>query len=149
KNETSIPVFTTAYQEFFNKNPVSVKDDFELETVLNDHKIIDLSQNEVVLKVKLNVKKEANYVMLQVPIPAGLDYYGDNLNQWSSNTYKEQLEQGTNFYFEHLGVGVYDLNIKLTPRFKGTYTLNPAKVELMYFPTFYGRESLKQVNIKD
>jgi len=34
------------------------------------------------------------------------------------------------------------------PRYSGVYHLNPGKAEMMYFPVFYGREKMKEVEIK-
>ena len=36
----------------------------------------------------------------------------------------------------------------LLPGTMALYTLNPAKVELMYFPTFFGRNEIKKVKVK-
>ncbi|MBT6836612.1 MAG: hypothetical protein HOA61_11260, partial [Bacteroidetes bacterium] len=44
--------------------------------------------------------------------------------------------------------GKHRFEINLQPRYSGTYTLNPAKAELMYFPTIFGREEMKEVEIR-
>jgi len=52
-------------------------------------------------------------------------------------------------YYQKLLPGTINLSIDLLPRFTGSYTLNPAKAELMYFPIFYGNNELKKVKISD
>jgi alpha-2-macroglobulin len=44
--------------------------------------------------------------------------------------------------------GTYEYEIPLMPRFTGTFQLNLVKVELMYFPVFYGREGMNKVEIR-
>jgi hypothetical protein len=38
------------------------------------------------------------------------------------------------------------LKWELASRYNGTYTLNPARAELMYYPTFFGRNENKKNN---
>jgi len=38
--------------------------------------------------------------------------------------------------------------VSLLPRYRGSYHLNPAKAEMMYFPVFYSRESMKKIKIE-
>ncbi|MFV0468417.1 MAG: hypothetical protein ACK5MK_05760 [Dysgonomonas sp.] len=47
-----------------------------------------------------------------------------------------------------LSKGQHVFDVELLPRYTGRYTLNPAKAELMYFPTFYGNEEIKTTLIK-
>ena len=59
-----------------------------------------------------------------------------------------------NNYYRILGTemqadGSAVFRIALLPRFTGRYHLNPARAELMYFPTFHGREGMKQVGVAE
>jgi alpha-2-macroglobulin len=45
-------------------------------------------------------------------------------------------------------VGAYQFEVELLPRYSGAYHLNPAKVELMYFPVLHAHEAVKKVIIK-
>ncbi len=42
----------------------------------------------------------------------------------------------------------YKIEVRIVPRFSGSFTLNPAKAELIYFPTYYGREGMKRIQVK-
>jgi len=39
--------------------------------------------------------------------------------------------------------------LPLLPRFTGSYSLNPARAEMMYFPVFNGNSGVKRVIIID
>ncbi len=148
-----LPVYFTAYQQFFNPIPKPKKDIFNIKTrliqkgkVTNQLKVAEAAQMEVTLEVK----QKADYVMVEVPIPAGCSY--GNKNSWSSRTryevHREYFRHQTAVFFEQLPVGTYTFRINLAPRFSGTYTLNPAKAEQMYFPVFYGRNYIQKVSVK-
>ena len=53
-----------------------------------------------------------------------------------------------NIYCRKLNKGNYTFEIELLPRYTGKYTLNTAKAELMYFPTFNANNETKKVFIK-
>jgi hypothetical protein len=90
--------------------------------------------------------------MIEVPIPAGCSY-GDKNNgfgRWyGREVHREYFREKTCVYYESLPVGTYTIEINLEPRFTGEYTINPAKAEQMYFPTFYGRNTMKAVKISE
>jgi len=43
--------------------------------------------------------------------------------------------------------GEHHFQLELEPRYSGVYHLNPVRAELMYFPTFFGRNEMKQTTI--
>jgi uncharacterized protein YfaS (alpha-2-macroglobulin family) len=61
--------------------------------------------------------------------------------------HREYFKNKVSIFCRKLAVGKYRFAIKLMPRYSGTYQLNPAKAEMMYFPIFYGREKMKRFNI--
>lgn len=146
----SSPLFVTAFQEQWNKNPKPKADLFEIETSLyqGDKEVQELKQESpVILKIKLQVKKAANYVMLEVPIPAGCSYEQKTTARYPE-VHREYFKEKVAIFYEKLPVGEYELKVRLEPRFSGQYTLNPAKGEEMYFPVFFGRNQLKKIGIK-
>lgn len=52
-------------------------------------------------------------------------------------------------FYDWLPKGSFTAEVLLLPRYDGTYILNPAKVEMMYFPVFYGRNEIKKVEISN
>ena len=101
----------------------------------------------IVLKAIVTVKKDSPYTMVEVPIPAGFSY-DDKQKQEYREDYREKYKDHVSVFYSRLREGVYEIDIKLRPRFTGRFTLNPARAELMYFPTFYGRESVKKVRVE-
>jgi alpha-2-macroglobulin len=85
--------------------------------------------------------------MIKIPIPGGCSY-GSKSDGYRWNEYREYFKNETIIYSQKLKKGVYTYDINLIPRFNGLFTLNPAKVELMYFPVFNANNELKTVRVK-
>jgi uncharacterized protein YfaS (alpha-2-macroglobulin family) len=141
-------VYLTAYQKIFNANPLPVNDKFIVQTSFqkNGQNITSIKAGEKIkMIITVNVLKDADYVMLEVPIPAGCNYAMKNNGNWQ--TYREYYKNKMMLFAESLKTGMHQFEIELEPRYNGTYTLNPAKAELMYYPTFFGRNEIKKVAI--
>lgn len=102
---------------------------------------------ETKLIVNLEVKKDADYLMINIPVPGGCSY-ADKGNYFKNEVHREYFKNETTIFCEQLKKGNYSFEVNLIPRYSGKYTLNPAKVELMYFPTFNANNELKRVTIK-
>ncbi|MDO1450167.1 carboxypeptidase-like regulatory domain-containing protein [Rhodocytophaga aerolata] len=144
------PVYVSAFQQYWNALPGPVEKDFIIQTFI-DNKSSDQVQvkagKPVKLVVEVEVKQDAEYIMLEVPIPAGCSYVEKRAN-YSFEVHREYFIHKTSIFCQQLMKGTYQFTIHLLPRYSGTYTLNPAKAQLMYFPVFYGRNALKNVTIK-
>ncbi|MFT3702826.1 MAG: carboxypeptidase-like regulatory domain-containing protein [Agriterribacter sp.] len=141
--------YVTAWQQIFNTQPQAVTDKFQINTSFqkSGKTLVSLTAGEkTTLKTTIKVLKDADYVQLQIPIPAGCTYAEKNQDIW--NMHKEFLKDKLIIFVEHMNKGDYDFEVELEPRYTGSYHLNPAKAELMYFPTFYGRNEMKRVEIK-
>ncbi|WP_157593053.1 carboxypeptidase-like regulatory domain-containing protein [Rufibacter tibetensis] len=146
----SLPLYLTAYQNEWITNPERVEKDFTVRTRFvgtNSSQATLEAGKPVELEVDVYVKNNASYVMIEVPIPAGCSY--DTKSSWGPNeAHREYFRHKVSIFSNYLTKGHYTFTVKLLPRYKGTYTLNPAKAELMYFPTFFGREGMKEVKVK-
>ena len=91
--------------------------------------------------------KSATYVMLEVPIPGSCSYYAKPNGRQGVEVHRAYAKQQTSIFIEALPAGKHEFSIELEPRFSGRFHLNPAKVELMYFPVLYGREGMKVVEV--
>lgn len=87
--------------------------------------------------------------MLNLPIPAGCSYENKNQNWRNGEVHREYDYHQTTIFCKELKTGKYQYTISLVPRYSGSYTLNPARVEWMYFPTVYGQEAIKRIGITD
>ena len=99
------------------------------------------------LKAEITVKGDADYVMINLPIPAGCSYESKEQSRLNNEVHREYFKDRVSIFCRKLKQGNYIFSINLMPRYGGKYNLNPAKAEMMYFPVFYGREGMKQVNV--
>ncbi|WP_276088746.1 alpha-2-macroglobulin family protein [Pedobacter sp. JY14-1] len=151
------PVYFTAYQQFQNTAPEKAGRDFIISTSLLQEPVLKGAPNvpvlqagkAAVLKVEVNVRANADYVMIEVPIPAGCIYESKTQRHNGIETHREYFKDKTTIFCSKLKQGKYIFDIRLLPRYSGTYTLNPAKAEMMYFPVFSGRDGMKKVEIRN
>jgi len=140
--------YLTLYQTWWNEQPELVTNNFEITTYFkkNDQKVLAIPAGEKVkMMVKVNVTKDAEYVMIEIPIPAGCNYASKKQDYFM---HKEFYKNKLIVFAESLSKGVHQFEIELEPRYKGTYTINPAKAALMYFPILYGRNGMSKVEIR-
>ncbi|QOI96854.1 MAG: carboxypeptidase-like regulatory domain-containing protein [Flammeovirgaceae bacterium] len=142
------PVYFTAYETIWNTNPKPVKNDLIIITKWKNKEKKLKTGKPVTLQINVDVKKDAEYVMIHVPIPAGCSYQSKSQSRKNGEVYREYDWHETRIYCENLHAGPYTFEIDLIPRFKGNYTLNPAKIEWMYFPVLYGRDEVRKIAIE-
>ena len=148
--EGLLPVYATAYQTRWNPTPAPVGGAFTVRTALAgqaDTRVVLRAGQPAELVVTVDVKAEARYVLLEVPIPAGCSY-GEPTAPNYLETHREYLRHQTGIFLDQLPIGHHEFRIALQPRFRGQYTINPAKAELVYFPTKFGRSASKQAVVK-
>ena len=86
--------------------------------------------------------------MLKVPIPSGLSFSEKpEANYWRNEVMRTYTRSHAYIFFQHLPKGQHTLSFKLAVRYGGVYTLNPAQIELMYFPAEYANETMKKVKV--
>ncbi len=149
--KAGLPVYFTAYQQYHNPAPQKVNSDFEVSTVFenNGKALSRLKAGEaVILKTTVHVKADADYVMVEIPIPAGCSYKSKQQGYANNEVHREHFKNKVSLFCTSLKKGNYTFTVELLPRYNGLYNLNPAKAEMMYFPVFYGREGMKQVVIE-
>lgn len=145
------PVFFTAYQRFFNPKPARKDSLFAIQAVLHQKgKVVqNLEQGErATLKVSVDVKERAEYVLIEIPIPASCSYAKKPNGRHYPEVHREYFKEKTAIFCEKLPAGQYEFSVELEARFSGRYTLNPVKVEQMYFPVFNGNNELREVVVR-
>ena len=150
KKQGAGPLFFTAYQQWHNPAPDAKRGIFDILTQLQQEGQKGLSLikgNTAQLIVTVRSKADADYVMLEVPVPAGCSYARNKARRNSYENHREYFRHKTAIFCEHLPAGTHRFTIALEPRFSGRYTLNPAVAEQMYFPVLYGRNGVKRVEI--
>jgi alpha-2-macroglobulin len=142
------PVYLTGYQRYWNQNPVAKSGDFVITTHFDSGTANELKAGkEVKLIVNVSVKKDSEYMMISIPIPGGCSY-GEKTGSGRFEVHREYFRNEAVIFCQRLREGDYTFEINLMPRYTGKYTLNPAKVELMYFPLFNANNEVEKVEIK-
>jgi hypothetical protein len=141
-----LPIYFTAYQQFHNPHPERLFNKFSVTSSFGVNK---LSAGEAVtLYVDVYAEAASDYVLVEIPIPAGCSYV-DQSQAWSNNeVHREYFKHKVSIFCSGLTKGKHTFSVSLLPRYTGNYHLNPAKVELQYFPVFMGREGMKKVEIR-
>lgn len=145
-------LYITAYQTYWNKTPAKTDSIFAVSTYLEQEgiKVKQLEKaKKATLVVEVESSRQASYLMLEVPIPASCSYASKSNGRRGVEVHREYDIHQTSIFIENLPPGKHQFKIQLEPRFSGAFTLNPAKMEQMYFPTFYGREGMKQVEVAE
>ncbi|GAA4101455.1 alpha-2-macroglobulin family protein [Mucilaginibacter panaciglaebae] len=146
-----LPIYLTAYQKFWNPAPKKVNSDFSVETWFEKGRSritkVNGGQN-ITLNAEVTVNADVDFVMIEIPIPAGCSYTTKNQGWAYGEVHREYFKNKVSIFCRKLTAGKYKYSVELTPRYGGSYHVNPAKAEMMYFPTFYGREGMKMFDIK-
>lgn len=142
------PIYISTFQPLKVTNPEAKTDYFNISTKFrNTGKNNTLiAGQKVTCTVFVDVKKEADYVMIQVPIPAGCSYDVKTKKSYEE-AHREYYKNQVNIYFNRLHTGKHTFEFELMPKYTGSFTLNPAKAEPMYLPLMYGNSEVKKVKI--
>lgn len=145
------PLYLTAYRRFHNPKPEVKADIFEISTriIQKEKEVTALQTGELAeLEVTLYSRDQAEYVMLEVPIPAACSYGDRQEKRNALEDHREYDREKVVIFCAALPEGKHTFRIALEPRFSGSFTLNPARAEQMYFPVFYGRNELKKLEVR-
>ncbi len=141
------PVYLTAYRRY---REMSAEADSALFGVrarfAGGSEVLQAGKPEKLI-VEVEVHKAAQYVLIEAPIPAACSY--ESKRAWyPGENHREYFRHKTVIFCTDLKPGTHTFEIDLVPRYSGTFTLNPAKVELMYFPVFGANAEGKQVMVR-
>ncbi len=151
KSLSLAPVFATWYETQWNVSPTIKSNDFIVNTHFEKDKVTlsTIKAGETIdLVTEIEVKKKAEYVKLEIPIPAGCTYSNQNQSTSYYEVHREEFKNKTVIFYNQLNPGKYEVRVKLDARYSGEYTLNPAQIELMYLPVFNGNNQIQTISIK-
>lgn len=108
----------------------------------------------ITLNIEVKVKQEnAEHIIIEVPIPAGCSYYSKIQNYsyafQRQEVHREYFKEKVSIFCEKLNEGTYNYQVELLPNYTGEYTINPAKVEMMYFPVINANNNIQSVTIEE
>ncbi len=133
----------------FNENPVVKDEFFGLQSHFEkENEVIDslVAGERVNMIVDITVQKKSDYLMLEIPIPSVCSYYNKPSHQYNE-AHREYFKDKVYVYYNSLHEGKYSISLELVPRYSGKINLNPARMEQMYFPVFYGNNAIKTVPV--
>jgi uncharacterized protein YfaS (alpha-2-macroglobulin family) len=96
-------------------------------------------------------ERKHDYVLVEVPIPAGCTVDAPGPLGRSSWLYPnmEIHRDRVVFYVQALSEGISTFVVPIRPRFTGVFVLNLAQVSAMYFPSLNGNSGMGQVVIDE
>jgi len=151
QREGSGPLPVSLYQRWFETQPTAKDDGFQLTTQLTDARgrpLDKLKQGTTAyLEVAVESKSDADYVLVEIPIPAGCSYQDRNERRGPFAVHREYRRDRVAIFCDRLPAGTHTYKLALAPRFSGAYTLNPARAEMQYLPVVNGNGGMKLVEI--
>ncbi len=146
EKQDGVPVIYSAYTiEHVQK--ATTGDAFEVSTTFDTESLT--AGTPATLTATVKVKQEAEYIMIEIPIPAGCEYASKPNSYRGIEVHREYFKEKTVIFCQKLPLGTYQFAIHLLPRYTGTYTVNPAKVELMYFPVVNANNDMCTLEISE
>lgn len=135
----------------FVANPPTKSKDFKISSYFKQGSAKgDLLEagKPVTLHVEVSMAQAKDYVMIEIPIPAGFSYQSKAQSRRFGEVHREYYNDKVSIFFTNLNKGHYYFEVELLPQFKGQVTLLPAKAEEMYFPMHSGNNTKRIITIK-
>lgn len=146
KKESGMPLIYSAYS-MKRRTEQHFGEAFDITTFI-DNKTLEKGV-PVTMEVKVKVKQDnAEHVIIEIPVPAGCSYQNKSRGYGGYEVYREYFKEKVAIFCEKLPKGEYKYTIDLLPRYSGRYILNPAKIEMMYFPVINSNNDMDRVDIK-
>ena len=145
------PAFVNYYQRYWDEQPQVEDAGFRIQTAASQSGQAGAnweSGTAAQLSTYIQTEKNADYVMIEIPVPGGCSYGPKTFGESRWETHREYRRDRVVIYCEHLPAGNYTFTVPLEPRFAGQYHVNPAQAEMMYIPTVYGIGNTLQVEIE-
>ena len=100
------------------------------------------------LEVSLTSQADADYVLIEIPIPAGCSYHDREEPKGPFAVHREYRRDRVAIFCERLPAGTHTYRVALAPRFSGTYAINPPRAEMQYLPVVNGNGVLRKVVVE-
>lgn len=145
------PLLVSLHQRWFEATPSVTSSGFTLATQLVDERgrhLTRLKQGQTAyLDVTVTSTADADYVLLEIPIPAGCSYAKRSEEQGPYAIHREYRRDRVAVFCDMLPAGTHTYRVALAPRFSGSYTVNPARAEMQYLPRVNGNTGLETIKI--
>ncbi|TAE54571.1 MAG: hypothetical protein EAZ89_06505, partial [Bacteroidetes bacterium] len=145
-------LYASLSQTWFDPAPEPLSGELSVRTWLGDKnspQTVLSAGKPVTLTAEVEVRGDAEYVLVEIPIPAGCSYESEVPALYvNGESGREYRREALSIYCQRLVPGTHRFEVRLVPRFAGRYTLNPAHAEPMYVPFMGGREAVKKVEVR-
>lgn len=153
ERQGSGPLLATAYQRWFEENPIaSDAKNLKISSTIVDELGNPLNsiskQKDCYFEVEITNRTDAEYIMIEIPIPAGTAYANRNEPKGPFATHRAYRRDRVAIFCDRLPAGKHTYRVALQARFSGEYTINPARVEWQYLPSINANNALKQVEVR-
>ena len=145
--EGSGKVYLTAYQQVWQDKSTQDNTYFKIERAFDGAATTLEAGKPILLKAEVEVRSDAEYVMVEIPIPAGCSY--NTKERGGKEVHREYFKEKVSLFCRKLSRGTHTFEVDLLPRYGGKFQVNPAKVELMYYPVHSANDELMRVRISD
>lgn len=147
----AVPLFLAWEQTHWAADPEPIHDNFVVAshfTQAGDSVAVLRTGTLAEMVVSVDARRRADYVMLEVPIPAGCVSANRSGGSHPQEIHREYQRDRIVVYLNELPEGAHEFRIALEPRFAGKYQLNPAVVTPMYLPGAAGNNAIRTVEIR-
>jgi hypothetical protein len=147
------PLYLSWSQERFSAQPAADSGGFILHSswLVNGQPAAQLSAGTpVTFRTEVEVRALAEYVLIDLPIPAGCFYLEPAAapSRQAGERHRAYQPDRVSVYCERMLPGVYRFEVHLLPRFSGAFTVNPAQALPMYLPWAGGSTALGRMEIR-
>ena len=141
-------VFVNTAEEYVVFNPTKSDSLFSVTTsFIQQQQSKDILQAGIPcqMKVTVNAYRSSDYVMLEIPIPAGMRV----INKIQPEGCRiEYFNHKMVVFYSKLSMDQHQLVIDMQPILKGSFTLPAAKCSLMYYPYVFGNNEKRTIEIR-
>jgi hypothetical protein len=144
-------VFAMQYSRYFEAQPTPVDSLFKVQVqyFIDDSLVTSFTAgDQVIMKLNVVAKKQADFAMIEIPLPASCTYSSNEAFENSVEVHREKYKEKLIIYCESLPEGSTTFQVELQARFPGTFNVNPASVKEMYYPFFFGRNGIERVRVE-
>ena len=137
--------FVSVSESYFDPNPALNNESFAITSSFDSD---DLTVGDKVnLVTQVHAPNEARYVMIEIPIPANCIVDESRLQHYFGWNSHVTVGKDRVYVFLNQLNGDYTFSLPLFVRYAGEFTVNPAKVELMYFPMVNGNNEKSSIQV--
>jgi hypothetical protein len=141
-------VFVNTAEEYVVYNPKKSDSLFSVTTsFIQQQQSKDILQagTPCQMKITVNAYRSSDYVMLEIPIPAGMRV----INKIQPEGCRiEYFNHKMVVFYSKLSMDQHQLVIDMQPILKGSFTLPAAKCSLMYYPYIFGNNEKRTIEIR-